>query len=87
MRNIYNFDEAALFYRLLQNRTYALKTERVAKGTKLPKERLTIGLCANATGTHKLPLFVIGKYHKPRCFSSLAEIREMPVKYTANTKA
>ena len=35
------------------------------------KERLTLMICANATGTHKVPLLVIGKSKNPVCFSKL----------------
>lgn len=34
------------------------------------KDRLTVDLCSNATGTHKLPLFVIGKSIKYRVFKN-----------------
>lgn len=34
-----------------------------------PKDRITLGLCANASGTFKLPLIVIQKTAKPLCFN------------------
>ncbi|CAG8772668.1 22703_t:CDS:2, partial [Dentiscutata erythropus] len=49
-------------------------------------ERLTIEICANASGTDKLELLVIGKYKDPRCFKNVNR-RSLGVKYEANIKA
>ena len=40
-------------------------------GGKHAKNRVTVLLCANATGNEKLQPLVIGKYKKPRCFAGL----------------
>ncbi|CAB4411964.1 unnamed protein product [Rhizophagus irregularis] len=48
---IYNMDETGLFYRLEPDRTLA--TRRLS-GRKKNKERLSIALCANSDGSHKL---------------------------------
>lgn len=48
--------------------------------TKLIKYRLTIAPCSNADGTHKLPLFVIGKSKKPRAFKNI-NLSSLPVYY------
>jgi len=55
-------------------------------GGKLSKERLTILACANADGSEKLPLLVIGKSKKPRCFK---HVKTLPAacKYDAQRKA
>ncbi|XP_055714421.1 jerky protein homolog-like [Phlebotomus papatasi] len=58
---IYNADETGLNFRKLPNKTLAARTQRSASGFKQSKERITILACANASGTHKIPLFVIGK--------------------------
>lgn len=52
-------------------------------GGKKSKERITVLVGANASGTEKLPLFVIGKSKKPRCFKNA----RIPVEYAANKKA
>ncbi|CAB5382754.1 unnamed protein product [Rhizophagus irregularis] len=52
-------DETGLFYRLEPDRTLA--TKRLS-GRKKSKERLSIALCSNADGSHKLPPLIIGKY-------------------------
>lgn len=65
--DVFNFDESALFYRLLPNRTLAFKGENCTGG-KLSKERISVAFGVNMTGSQKLPLLVIGRYAKPRCF-------------------
>ena len=58
--DIFNADETGLFYRALPDRSLVLKKEE-CKGGKKSKERLTILLCSNWTGTEKLKPLVIGK--------------------------
>lgn len=64
-KNIYNADEAGLFYRLLPNKTIAHKNENV-KGIKKSKNRITILFACNATGTVKFKPLIIGKSKKPK---------------------
>ncbi|CAB5355892.1 unnamed protein product [Rhizophagus irregularis] len=80
---IYNMDETGLFYRLEPDRTLA--TKRLS-GRKVNKERLSIALCANADGSHKLKPLIIGKFEKPRCFKNI-NIQNMPMTYRNNAKA
>ena len=69
---IYNIDETGLFYKLLPRRTYVSIWEdrkslggiKAIKG----KNRVTAFVCTNATGTHKLPMAIIGTAKQPRCF-------------------
>lgn len=56
--DIFNLDETGLFYRLGPN--YTLATKKVS-GTKKSKDRITVALAANATGTTKIKPFVITK--------------------------
>lgn len=44
---------------------------------------MTVLVGSNMTGTEKLPLLVIGKSAKPRCFNG----KEVPLAYKANRKA
>lgn len=53
MRDVYNADEAGLFFQILPNRTLAFKDKKCYGGKKL-KDRLNILLRANSTGTHKI---------------------------------
>ncbi|KAE8740308.1 hypothetical protein FOCC_FOCC014182 [Frankliniella occidentalis] len=66
VEDVYNFDEAGLAFKTLPTRTYALPSERAAKGARVKKDRITIGVCANATGTHRLPLLVNGRARHPQ---------------------
>ncbi|KAH8038698.1 hypothetical protein HPB51_002842 [Rhipicephalus microplus] len=82
-RDIYNADEAGLFYNLLPNRTLALKAG-ACSSRKVSKERITVLFCANLDGSDKCRLFVIGKSARPHCFKK----REcLPVTYKANKNA
>jgi len=58
-------DETGLFYKLGPNYTLASNT---MKGTKKSKEKITVALSVNATGTEKLKPFVIGKTMRPIYF-------------------
>jgi hypothetical protein len=61
--DVYNMDEAAFFYRALRRRSLCVN---YAPALKQTKERVTIVVAANASGSHKLPIMVIGKAAKPR---------------------
>ena len=83
LADVYNFDETGLFYRLEPNRTLATGP---VHGTKKCKDRLTIGLCANADGSDKVVPFVIGKAARPRCFGRNFDVQTL-VTYRHNKKA
>lgn len=81
--SIYNVDETALFFKLLPSKSLSFKGERCTGG-KLSKDRLTVLIGANMTGSDKLKPLVIGKSKHPRCFKNVASL---PVSYQANSKA
>ena len=82
LKDIYNADEFGLFYQAFSNTSLHYKGERCSGG-KHSKVRL-IGLAAgNATG-EKLPLFVIGKSAKLRCFSG---VKSLPCRYRSQKKS
>ena len=81
--DVFNQDETGLFYRLGPNSTLA--TGRV-KGKKKSKERVTISLCSNATGTEKCKPFLIAKVKRPRCFGKTYN-PECYVRYRHNKTA
>ncbi|XP_046145336.1 jerky protein homolog-like [Osmia bicornis bicornis] len=76
--NIYNMDEAGLLWKALPSKTLIERKEKVVKGYKSRKERITVALCANVSGTHKLMPLVINKFENPRalkhCKSNLPVI-------------
>ncbi|CAF4641859.1 unnamed protein product, partial [Rotaria magnacalcarata] len=58
--DVFNADETGLFYRATPDRSLVLSNEE-CKGGKKSKERLTVLLYSNLTGTEKLKPVVIGK--------------------------
>lgn len=80
--DVYNLDETALFWKLLPDRTLAFRGQKCSGG-KHSKVRVTVLVGANMTGTEKLPLLVIGKAQRPRCFKN----SQVPVEYVSNKTA
>lgn len=81
---IYNADETGLLWRCLPTSTLAGGGEKAAKGFKKNKDRLTVLLCANASGNHRVTPFVIGKSKNPRAFKN---VTHLPVQYDAQSNA
>ncbi|XP_066905498.1 jerky protein homolog [Halyomorpha halys] len=75
---IYNADKTGVLWRCLPTSTLAGGGEKAAKGFKKNKDRLTVLLCANASGNHRVTPFVIGKFAKPRAFKN---VTHLPVQY------
>ena len=86
LQQLYNADETGLIYRKTTNRTYILSTEQQPSGRKQQKERVTLLIGSNADGTDKLPVIMIGKYGKPRCFNKVNP-SSIPVTYFSQPKA
>lgn len=68
---------------MLPNKTMKFKGEQCVGG-KMSKDRITILVAANMTGTEKIKLLVIGKAKSPRCFKN---VKSLPVDYESNSKA
>ena len=81
-RDVYNADEFGLFYRAFPTKSLHLKGEKCSGG-KNSKIRLTGLAAANMCG-EKIPMFVIGKSQKPRCFKG---IRSTPCRYRGQKKS
>ena len=81
---IYNADETGLNWKALPDKILGSKTANSAPGHKVSKETVTELVSANASGSHALPLFVIGKAQKPRCFNN---IFNLPVVYRGQKNA
>ncbi|XP_005102045.1 tigger transposable element-derived protein 4 [Aplysia californica] len=82
-RDIFNAGETGLFFRCLPDKTDTFKGKKCTGGQQA-KDRLTVMVAANMDGSEKLPLLVIGKTTKPRCFSNA---KSLPVDYRADRKA
>ena len=72
LENIFNADKFGLFYQCLPNKTLHLKGEKCSGG-KHSKIRLA-GLAAGNAYGERLPMFVIGKANKPRCFKGVKNL-------------
>nr|XP_034194200.1 jerky protein homolog [Osmia lignaria]XP_034195320.1 jerky protein homolog [Osmia lignaria] len=68
--DVYNMDETALFWKSLPRKTLAPSTVKQISGGKTKKDRITVGLCANITGSHKLSPLFVHKFKKPRALKS-----------------
>lgn len=65
LSDVYNLDETALFFKLGPSATLSAAP---VSGTKRNKQRVTVALVCNATGTHKVKPIVVAKAKRPRCF-------------------
>ena len=63
-KDIFNADETALFYKAIPATIYAFQGEAI-RGSKTPKDQLTLMLSTNMNGTEKLQPIVIGRVKQP----------------------
>lgn len=82
-RDVFNADEAGLFFNLQPNKSLCFRGE-ACQGGQNSKQRVTVLFCCNADGSEKLKLTVIGRSQKPRCFKNAGSL---PCVYKANKKA
>ena len=80
--DIFIAHETGLFFRCTPDRMLPYVGERCCGG-RLAKERLTVMLVCNMTGTEKLPLVVVGRYARPR---SMKYVQTLPTEYISNKK-
>jgi len=68
---VFNMDETGLFFRLLPRYSVLLPDEDVStsRGKKKSKERVSLAVCCNASGTERLPVTMISKSKFPACIS------------------
>ena len=81
--DIFNTNETGLFWKYLPDKSLSLKGERCSGG-KRSKDGITVLVCANMSGSAKLPLLVIERFVKPRCFKNA---RTILVQYEANKES
>ncbi|GFY63252.1 HTH CENPB-type domain-containing protein [Trichonephila inaurata madagascariensis] len=70
--DVYNVEKTGVYWKILPRKSLASKRESIALGFKVSKERVTAMVRTNASGTHTLPLLVIGKSKKPHCFKNVS---------------
>ena len=73
-------------FRLLPDKTLAAAFEKSADGRKESKDRVTLNLCSNASGSIKVKPLLIGKAKKPRCFKFI-DLASLPVVYKGQQNA
>ena len=81
--DIFNCDETGLFWKVKPNRT--ISNGPVA-GTKQSKDRVTVLLTCNATGSEKMHPLFIHKYENPRALRGINK-NTLPVNYYWNSKS
>ena len=82
-QDIFNCDETGLFWKMKPCRT--ISNEQTS-GKKQSKDRVTILLTCNATGSEKLTPLFIHKYENPRVIKNIDK-RTLPVEYYWNQKS
>ena len=84
---IYNADETGLFWKMQPKRSLVCKGED-GRGGKGSKERVTLLLASNMSGTDKLRPLVINKSLRPRAFGrNRGQSANLPVDWDANKTA
>ncbi len=86
--NVYNADETAAYYKMLPHRTNCLRGEDPA-GHRQYKDRLTLLLICNMTGSDKVKPIMIGKAAKPQCLKAIYNMTpaQLPCDWYASKKA
>lgn len=82
--DIYNADETGLFFKGFPDRGYTYKGVELSGGKK-QKDRVTVLVCTNMSGSDKRKLLVIGKSKQPRGFPS--NLSKLPVVYRHSANA
>jgi hypothetical protein len=83
--NVCNMDKTGLFFRLLPRYSLLMPDEDISttRGKKKSKDRVSLIVCTNAAGSHKIPCALIGKSKGPACIKD----RQWPVPYFIQAKA
>ncbi|KFD56002.1 hypothetical protein M513_03126 [Trichuris suis] len=79
---VYSADETGLNWRALPTRTLAKHAESTMPGFKAAKDRVALMVCANSSGTHRLPLFLIGKSKRS---TAIRRAKKLPVRGFQNS--
>ncbi|XP_026550069.1 tigger transposable element-derived protein 1-like, partial [Notechis scutatus] len=86
-QQVFNCDQTGLFWKKMPKRTYITQEEMAMPGHKPMKDRLTLLLCANASGDLKIKPLVVYQYENPRAFKQHnVNKARLPVMWRANTK-
>ncbi|XP_061672523.1 tigger transposable element-derived protein 1-like [Syngnathoides biaculeatus] len=84
---VFNCGEAAFFWRKMPKRTSLTKEEKARPGHKPMKDKLTLLLCANASGDCQMKPLLVYHSENPRAFKSNHVIKaKLPVVWRSNPK-
>ncbi|XP_043591834.1 jerky protein homolog-like [Bombus pyrosoma] len=86
LENVYNVDYTGLIWRRVPEETLMFHREESTASPKMYKDHVTILLCANATGCHKLAALVIAKFGDSQD-SKKMNINSLSIMYEENSKA
>lgn len=87
-QQVFNCDETGLFWKKMPRRTYITEEEKKMPGHKPMKDRLTLALCANASGDCKIKPLMVYHSENPRAFKAHKILKEkLNVLWRANAKA
>jgi len=85
LENVYNMDETGLFFCLLLRYSLLMPDEDISttRGKKKSKDQVSLIVCANVVGTHKIPYALIDKPKARTCIKD----RQWHVPYFSQAKA
>jgi hypothetical protein len=70
----YNASETTIFYKSDTEPTITLTQKPTHRSNEESKDQVIVMPCSNASGTHQLPLVIIGKAPKPQCYSGASSL-------------
>ncbi|XP_054000186.1 jerky protein homolog-like [Hylaeus anthracinus] len=77
--DVYVMDVMSLMWKALPQRLLLHEGEQWVNSRKIKKDCITVALCANTTGAHKLPILFVHKYANPRALKHCMQL--LPVVY------
>ena len=87
-QQVFNCDETGLFWKKMPRRTFITSEEKKMPGHKPMKDRLTLALCANASGDLKIKPLLVYHSENPRAFKAHKVNKDLlQVFWRANAKA
>ncbi|XP_061746133.1 tigger transposable element-derived protein 1-like [Nerophis ophidion] len=87
-QQVFNCDETRLFWKKMPKKFCATAEEQAMPGKKPLQDRLTLALCANASGDCKIKPLLVHLSENPRAFKSNNIVKDkLPVMWRANQRA
>lgn len=83
---IFNCDETGLYWKKMPSRTFLTQNEKSASGFKVSKDRYTLLLCANASGTFRCKPMLVYKSENPRALKHKQK-HHLPIFWKSNKSA